>query len=67
MMIEMDIASASQHKFLVTSAINVLEDFLDFQTVKEVGLFSILLTKILSFSHMKLYVYLSFVFYSMQL
>ena len=44
-MIEMDIASASQHKFLVTSVINVLKDFLDFQTVKEVGLFSILLTK----------------------
>ena len=43
-MIEMDSASASQHKFLVKSVITVLKDLLDFQTVK-VGLLSILLTK----------------------
>ena len=37
-MIKMESAPANQHTFLVTSAKNVLWDFLDFQTV-EVGIF----------------------------
>ena len=37
-MIKMESVPANQHTFLVTSAKNVLWDFLDFQTV-EVGIF----------------------------